>query len=133
MLPAGSTDCHQQCYLLTTGGTGVPTNSTGLPIDARDAEIARLKFILGSKDTHIASLRSTIAATIEAADKEIADKDKYIIEVQDIIISGQRKEIGTKDAEIARLRAALQEIADGTNKDTVCFAARKALTEETIE
>ena len=41
----------------------------------------------------------------------IKAKNKYV-EIQDIIISGQRKEIGTKDKEIARLRAALQEIAD---------------------
>jgi hypothetical protein len=41
---------------------------------------------------------------------ELAAKDKYI-EVQDVIISGQRKEI-------ARLRAALQEIA---GFDCACF------------
>jgi hypothetical protein len=40
---------------------------------------------------------------------ELAAKEKYI-EVQDVIISGQRKEIGTKDAEIARLRAALDDL-----------------------
>ena len=74
MVPAGGTDCHQQCYLLTTGGTGIPTNSTGLPFDARDSEISQLKLV------------------IEAKDAELAAKEKYI-EIQDIIISGQRKEI----------------------------------------
>jgi len=39
----------------------------------------------------------------------IKAKNKYI-EIQDIIISGQRKEIGTKDKEIARLQAMVQEL-----------------------
>jgi hypothetical protein len=74
MIPAqGTHHCNQYRYVIASDGTGVPTNSTGLPIDARDAEIASLKFLLGSKDTQIASLRSSIVATIEAADKEIAE------------------------------------------------------------
>jgi len=87
MVPAGSTDCHQQCYLLTTGGTGVPTNSTGLPFDSRDAEIASLKFLLGSKDTHIASLRSTIVEIIEAKNKEIAELKARITRLETVEIA----------------------------------------------
>ena len=59
----------------------------------------------------IAKLRAALKEIADCHAAELAAKEKYI-EVQDIIISGQRKEIGTKDAEIARLSAALQEIAD---------------------
>jgi len=41
-----------------------------------------------------------------------ADCHEKYIEAQDVIISGQRKEIEAKDKEIARLREALKEIAD---------------------
>jgi hypothetical protein len=75
MVPAGGVDCCRSAQTLYyfSSNSKRDNDIDVFKTDARDAEIASLKFILGSKDTHIASLRSTIVATIEAADKEIAE------------------------------------------------------------
>lgn len=52
---------------------------------------------------------------------ELAAKEKYI-ESQDVIISGQRKEIEAKNKEIARLRNALEYIkGDFSNRKCTCY------------